>query len=205
VVKKYLLIIMIVFVLLLPGWARAADFEQLRSDAAKIKTLQALFVQKKQLKILSKPLISEGRFFYVAPDAIRWEYLKPLKSVVVFNKGEARRYLMSGGKMVEDKSGSVQAMSIVLGEISNWLGGKFNRNPSFQASLKKGVNVMITLVPVDKNMAGMMEKIEITIAKNTMAIKSVKIIESENAATIIDFRQVEINKAISGSLFQEIK
>ena len=157
------------------------------------------------MKILSKPLISEGRFFYAAPDSFRWEYFKPLRTIVISSKGEAKRYIMSGGKMAEDKSDGVQAMRIVLSEVVNWMSGKFDRNPSFKASLKEGTNTLITLIPEGQNMAGMIEKIEISVAKKSMAIKSVKIIESENAATIIDFSDVEINKAINDSVFQDVE
>ena len=202
--KSSICLAMFLFVLL-PYSAFADEFAQLRKDAANIKTVQAYFVQKKQMKILAKPLISEGRFFYAAPDSFRWEYLKPLRSIVLSNKGEAKRFIMSGGKMVEDKSGGVKAMRIVLDEVINWTSGKFDSNPSFKASLKEGTNTLITLVPVGKNMAGMIEKIEISLAKKTMAIKSVKIIEGENAATVIDFSSVEINKAINDSVFQDIE
>jgi outer membrane lipoprotein-sorting protein len=183
----------------------ADDFAQLRKDAASIKTVQAAFVQKKIMKILSRPLVSEGRFFYAAPDSFRWEYLKPVKSIVLSGKGEAKRYIMSQGKMVEDKSGGVQAMRIVLGEVVNWMSGKFDLNPSFQAAVTEGKNTLITLVPVERNMAGMIEKIEISVVKKSMAIKSVRIIESENAATIIDFSHVEINKAVNASVFQDVE
>jgi outer membrane lipoprotein-sorting protein len=167
--------------------------------------VQASFVQKKQMKILSRPLISEGKFYFATPDYFRWEYAKPLRSIVLSYKGETRRYTMSGGKLVEDKSGGVQAMRIVLNEIVNWMNGKFDQNPSFKASLKEGANTVITLVPTGNNMAGMMEKIEISIIKKSMAIKSVKIIESETAATIIDFSNVEINKPINESIFRDVE
>jgi len=203
--KESLILLPLLLLISIPYAVFADDFEQLRKDAANIKTVQARFVQKKQMKILTRPLISEGRFFYAASDNFRWEYLKPLRSVVISSKGDARRYIMSGGKMVEDKSGGVQAMRIVLGEVVNWMSGKFDRNPSFKASLKEGTNTLITLIPVEQNMAGMIEKIEISVAKKTMAIKSVKIIEGENAATIIDFNDVEINKAINNSVFQDVE
>jgi hypothetical protein len=112
---------------------------------------------------------------------------------------------MSGGKMVEDKSGGVQAMRIVLSEVVNWMSGKFDQNPSFKASIKEGTITEITLIPVGKDMAGMIQKIEISVVKKSMAVKSVKIIESENAATIIDFRDVEINKTINETVFQDIE
>ncbi len=167
--------------------------------------MQARFVQKKLMKILARPLISEGRFFYAAPDSLRWEYLKPLRSVVLSGKGSTKRYIMSGGKMVEDKSGGVKAMSIVLGEITNWMSGKFDGNPSFRATLKEGTNTLITLVPAEQNIAGMIEKIEISVVRKTMVVKSVKIIEGKNAATIIDFSNVEINKGINSSVFQDVE
>jgi outer membrane lipoprotein-sorting protein len=157
------------------------------------------------MKILSRPLVSEGRFYYSAPDSFRWEYIKPLKSIVISYKGETKRFIMSGGKMVEDKSGGVQAMRIVLSEVVNWMSGKFDQNPSFKASIKEGTITEITLIPVGKDMAGMIQKIEISVVKKSMAVKSVKIIESENAATIIDFRDVEINKTINETVFQDIE
>jgi outer membrane lipoprotein-sorting protein len=201
--RIYLILLFMLLFILLPNTATANSFEQLRRDSAGIKTVQARFVQKKQMQILAKPLIAEGRFFYAAPDSFRWEYLKPLRSIVLSGKGYSKRYIMSGGKMVEDKSGGVQAMRIVLSEIANWMSGKFDRNPSFQATLKEGTNTLITLTPSGRNMAGMIEKIEISVAKKTMAVKSVKIIEGENAATIIDFNNVEINKVINNSVFQD--
>jgi outer membrane lipoprotein-sorting protein len=189
----------------LPVSASADSFEQLRKDSANIKTIQARFVQKKFMKILTKPLISEGGFYYVAPDSFRWEYVKPLRSVVVAYKGDTRRYIVSGGKMIEDKTGGMQAMKIVLGEVTGWMSGKFDQNPSFAATLKEGINTQITLTPVGKSMSGMIEKIEITVSKKAAAVKSVKIIENANAYTQIDFTNVEINKGINGSVFQDVE
>jgi outer membrane lipoprotein-sorting protein len=51
----------------------------------------------------------------------------------------------------------------------------------------------------------MIQKIEISVSKKLMAVKSVKIIENENTATIIDFRDVEINKPINETVFQDIE
>jgi outer membrane lipoprotein-sorting protein len=203
---RYLYVLVCSILLLgLPLTVFADNFEQLRKDSANIHTIQASFVQKKSMKILTKPLVSKGRFCYVAPDSFRWEYLKPLRSVVIVYKGETRRYTLSGGKMIEDKSGGAQAMKIVLSEVTGWMSGKFDQNPSFTATLKEGTNTLITLSPAGKSMSGMIEKIEITVSQKTATVKSVKIIESANAATLIDFTNVEINKAINSSVFQDVQ
>jgi len=203
--RYFYILVCSLLILSLPFAASADSFEQLRKDSANIKTIQARFVQKKFMKILAKPLISEGRFYYVAPDSFRWEYLKPLRSVVIAYKDDTRRYILSGGKMIEDKAGGMQAMKIVLGEVAGWMSGKFDQNPSFAATLKEGTNTQITLTPVGKSMSGMIEKIEITVSKKAAAVKSVKIIENANAFTQIDFIDVEINKVISSSVFQDVQ
>lgn len=197
--------LLLMLLLALPICARADDFAGLRKDAARISTISADFVQKKTMKILSKPLVSEGKFYFMQPDFIRWEYSKPVKSVVISGKGATRRYIASGGKMVEDKTGGVQAMKIVLDEVAGWMNGKFDSNPSFTATLKEGVSTVITLTPVEKSMSGMIEKIEITVSRKDMSIKSVRIIESASAETRIDFTHVVINKEINPSVFRDVQ
>lgn len=198
-------LVLLIFLMLSPVGAWADDFEQLRRDSARIQTISADFVQKKIMKILSKPLVSEGKFYYAAPSSIRWEYSKPLKSVVISGKGTTKRYIASGGKMIEDKTGGAQAMKIVLDEVAGWMSGKFDSNPSFTATLKEGSNTQITLTPVGKGMAGMIERIEITVSRKDMSVKSVRIVESATAETRIDFLHVVINKGISPAVFQDVQ
>jgi outer membrane lipoprotein-sorting protein len=96
-------------------------------------------------------------------------------------------------------------MKIVLNEVTGWMNGKFDQNPSFKATINEGTNTKITLTPTEKNMTGMIEKIEITLSKKSATVKSVKIIEGANNFTQIDFDNVEINKAINSSVFQDVE
>jgi len=204
--KLYTFVCIIAGIFLVLGplnYAGANDFEQLRKESANIKTIQAHFVQKKSMKILSRPLISEGRFYYAAPDSLRWEYFKPLRSIVISYKNNTKRYIGSSGKMVEDKTGGAQAMKIVLNEVAGWMSGKFDQNPSFAATINEEANTRITLTPTEKSMTGMIEKIEIILYKKSATVKSVKITESANNFTQINFDNVEINKAINPSVFQD--
>jgi len=198
-------LMVVLMLMLLPSVVRADDFERLRKDSARISTISADFVQKKFMKILSKPLVSEGKFYYAAPDSIRWEYRKPLKSVILSDQGKTRRYIASGGKMIEDKTGGVQAMKIVLDEVAGWMGGRFTANPSFTSSLQEGPATKITLTPVGKSMAGMIEKIEITVSRKDASVQSVRIVEGPTAETRIDFQNVVINQEIQPSVFRDIQ
>lgn len=107
--------------------------------------------------------------------------------------------------MVEDKTGGAQAMKIVLDEVAGWMSGKFDSNPSFTATIQEGSNTVVTLTPAGKGMSGMIEKIEITLSRKDALIKSVRIIESANAETRIEFTHVVINKEITPSVFQDVQ
>ncbi len=202
---KKIFLVLLILLMLVPASVRADNFERLRRDSSRISTISADFVQKKFMKILSKPLVSEGKFYFTAPDSIRWEYRQPIKSVVISDKGNTKRYIASGGKMVEDKTGGAQAMKIVLDEVAGWMSGKFTSNPSFTATLKEGSNTQITLTPVGKSMTGMIEKIEITVTRKDASVKSVRIVENATAETRIDFQHVVINQEIQPSVFQDVQ
>jgi outer membrane lipoprotein-sorting protein len=206
--KLYIFICILAGLFLILGkisYAGENDFEPLRKESAKIKTLQAEFIQKKFMKILSKPLVSEGCFYYAAPDSFRWEYFKPLKSIVIAYKNTTRRYIYADGKMVEDKTGGVQAMKIVLNEVAGWMNGRFDQNPSFKATISKKKNTCITLTPVGESMTGMIEKIEITLAPKEGTVKSVNFFEGADNFTQINFNNVKINTVINTSVFKDVQ
>ncbi len=185
------------------SFALEDDFAKIRRESAGIKTIQADFVQKKFMKILSRPLVSEGRFYYEAPDCLRWEYFKPLKSLVIVRKNQIKRYLYSEGKMIEDQTGGAPAMKMVLNEVAGWMNGRFDQNPSFKTMLSRKANPVITLVPVDKSMSGFVEKIEITLAGSHGVVKSVKIFEGIDNFTQINFVRVQTNTPLDPVVFQD--
>lgn len=56
---------------------------QIAATQANVRTLSAHFRQTKVSHLLKDPSISEGQFFFAAPDRVRWDYQRP-NSFVVF-------------------------------------------------------------------------------------------------------------------------
>ncbi|MBC2712346.1 MAG: outer membrane lipoprotein carrier protein LolA [Desulfosarcina sp.] len=166
-----------------PGWADT--WESIRAAAGNVDAISADFVQEKHLPILARPLVSKGRLFYRRPDSLRWEYTSPVKSVLLMHDGDARRFVQSDQGLVEDASVRLQAMQFVMPEISGWLGGRFQDNPLFDASLH-GTN-KILLVPKDAGMARFIQRIELFMSDRPGVIEKVMIFESEDAFTRMVF------------------
>src|SRR5206468_2156784 len=49
-------------------------------------TLVASFTERKDLKLLAKPVISHGEFYYSRPNHVRWEYKEPDHKVYVITE-----------------------------------------------------------------------------------------------------------------------
>lgn len=200
----FLFYLLVPGLLLVPGYTVRAEsdaFARLREKANRIQTLQADFVQKKQLKILVTPLISEGCFVFKAPDSIRWEYKRPVESILLMHRGEIRRFFRKNGKMVRDSAANIQAMQVVMQNITRWLGGHFDNNPDFTTQLKGN---SIRLTPA-KSMAGIIDHIELILSDSPGMIDRIHIFEDRENHTTIEFKALKINQPLADVVFQEIK
>ncbi len=169
-----------------------------------MKSVAAHFSQKKYLQILTKPLLSNGRFYFQAPDAVRWEYTSPLKSVLLLRQGNIKRYTMGTKGFVLEAGGTMEAMRFVLQEISRWSKGEFTQSEYFTATLKQGQEPQIILTPKEKELATIISRIVVTLAPEKRGfIKSLKIFETEHNYTLFEFTKVQTNVNISERLFLE--
>lgn len=74
----------------LPAAEKAADLtpvEKWISRQAKVKSLAAEFKQSRVLKTVKKPLESTGRFWFAAPNSIRWQSGDPPKIIAAVKNG----------------------------------------------------------------------------------------------------------------------
>jgi outer membrane lipoprotein carrier protein len=182
------------------GWG--STWEELKSAAGTIKSVQAEFVQEKHMKILARPLVSSGLFYFQAPACLRWEYRDPLRNILLMTSEGTERYVGTDSGFVKDAGVNLQAMQVVLDCITQWLEGRFDDNPLFIASLEPGPK--ITLTPRDKSLARMIQRIELLFTNQPGIIESVIIHESLDSFTTLVFKNVVLNPSLDGSIFRKI-
>ena len=182
------------------GWGNT--WREIQSAAGKIDTIEADFTQEKHLKILSKPLVSKGAFYYLAPNSLRWEYTAPFKSILLLHDGKTRRYMHNGSAFTEDTDMNAQGMQVVLQQIALWLGGRFEEDPIFQAALKP--DRVIVLTPREKAFSQMIQHIDLKLSDTPGILKSVTIYEGPDSFTRLLFSNVRINQGIPVILFQKV-
>lgn len=68
------------------GDRMTALLEQIEARQREVRSLEASFVQVKSGGLFLTPETSHGRFFFLAPDRVRWEYVQPARTVLVLGR-----------------------------------------------------------------------------------------------------------------------
>jgi len=195
------IIILLIASYLCIGWADT--LVGIQDKAGEINSVMANFIQEKHLKILSKPLISKGTFYYQIPQSLRWEYTSPFQSILLIHNGNIKRHIKGNDGFIQDSGVELQAMQVVLQEITLWLRGRFNDNPNFNAVLEPGPKIVLT--PKEKSFAAIIQRIELMLSNQPGIIETFLIYENDNSYTKFMFNNVRLNKSLKDSLFQEVR
>lgn len=167
----------------------------------RIESIQADFTQEKHLKILAKPIISTGKLLFQAPGSLRWEYTSPFASILLMHEGKVKRFIKRDGIFQEETGMQLDAMQVVLTEISSWLDGRFTDNELFSVSFPDDKTVELT--PKDQAFGKLIEKIELKLSEQKGLLDQVTITEGPGASTIMRFSNRVLNQAIPARSFTQ--
>ena len=182
--------------------ASAEDWNSLKEPFRNIRSVKAEFLQKRYLKILTKPLLSEGKLFYYIPDSLRWEYLSPLQSVMLQKGNTIQIYNFFEGVWKPERPQAVEATRMVLAEISQWFQGRFDESKAFKHVYSPGPPARVTMVP-GEGINRFIQRIEIFLSVRPGVIDRVEIEEPGGSRTLIEFRNVEINSSFSSEVCEK--
>jgi outer membrane lipoprotein-sorting protein len=201
--KKIIFLSVLVTTALLSAAAvPAQDWTSLREASRNIWSVKADFLQKRTLQILTKPLVSEGKLYFNTPDSVRWEYLNPLRSVMLQKGSTIQVYNFSEGKWKPEITQAVEARRMVLAEISQWFQGRFDESKAFKHTYSPGPPARVTMV-AGEGINKFIQRIEIVLSARPGVIDRVEIEEPGGSRTSIEFRNVEINSRFPSEVFEK--
>jgi outer membrane lipoprotein-sorting protein len=202
--KRLLLLAALSFFIAIPAVQAGAESKGVpvpQAQPVQLRSVQADFIQEKHLKILARPIISTGSFTFQAPQSLRWEYRTPIRSILLMHGGKVRKFVERDGVLAEDKGMRLDAMQVVLAEISNWLDGRFTDNAMFTVSFPKKQTILLT--PKEQGFAALISSIELKLGEQAGLLDKVIIFEGPGAFTSLTFSNRIINKEIPAAVFTQ--
>jgi len=175
---------------------------KLNALTANTQTIQSDFVQEKHLSFLSENIISKGKFAFKNPNLLRWEYAEPINYIIVFN---TKNILISDdGKISSFDTQSNRMFS----EINNMMvgtiqGSLFNDSERFNVKyFESDKQYLLELEPKMSEMKGMLKTIKIFIDKTDNSVASIKMVETSDDYTKIDFLNRKLNQSVNEGTFR---
>jgi len=164
-----------------------------------VESVQADFIQEKNLPILARPLFSTGRFLFQAADSLRWEYFSPLPSVLLMDHGQVRKFVKNNDVFTEEQGMGLDAMQVVLQEITGWLDGEITDTATFHAERRDEKTIVLT--PKKPAFAKIISRIVLIVVDESGLMESVTIHEGENSFTRMVFTNSVLNTTIPAARF----
>lgn len=186
------------------GYKPVADVAAFRTAfaaaAQQTQSIQADFIQEKNLSMLADKIVSKGKFWFKRENRVRMEYSQPSYYLMVMN-----------GKDIFTKDGERSHRTATRG---NKLFGQINRitvdcvqgnvlnNPDFRASVLENARYYrLELTPVAKGMQQYFKAINLTVDKKDHGVTQIEMLEAGGDNTVISFLHKQLNVNIPDAVF----
>lgn len=172
-----------------------------------VETMKGQFVQRKSLSLLQNEVVSKGTMYFKRPQRMVWEYKEPEKNTMIVNGDivwfylpdlkEATRFDLS--QKAEIKS-IFEKMAIGMGQSAEEM--KKSYDVLFLKKVKKSDKniIVLQLIPKDAAISNFFKKIHLWFEEDGALYKT-ELFERNNDMTIIEFKNMKFNTAISDSVF----
>jgi outer membrane lipoprotein carrier protein len=177
--------------------------KSIQQKMSRANTITADFIQIKKSDIFRSSIKSYGKFYMKKPSLLRWEFLKPVKSLLIINKNDLIISDDSGVRKIDISSAS--SIKSVLYNIFFWFDNtKSKLNNNFHVkSQENRLYYTINLKPKSKSIKKFFSKIIISFLKTSGVIKKIVLKESVTSDSVtITFSNIKIGVIIPDRYFK---
>jgi outer membrane lipoprotein-sorting protein len=181
--------------------------QDLQHKMASLGSVYFELTQERHLKLFTEPLQSEGVMLIERPDQIRWETTAPYQSILLGDKKSVAQFEFTDGKWEKLKLGFPQMLQRVMNQMSLMNQGKLDvltGDYAISVATNSGVAV-VTLVPKDESVRGMLSSLEVKMAPDFSATHEVVMHEPNGDFTRIIFHREKRGVKFPPGTFDQAK
>ena len=178
----------------------------LQQKMAGVKSVYLEFTQERVLKLFSDPLKSEGVMLVERPDEIRWETTAPYQTILLGDHNSVAQFEFNDGKWEKLKLGFPQLLQRVMQQMSAMNQGNIGAMlTDYNASVATNTDVVLTFVPKDENVRGMMSSLEVHLPPDLSTTREVVMNEPDGDLTRITFQNEKRDVTFPAGTFDQTK
>jgi outer membrane lipoprotein-sorting protein len=161
--------------------------QELQRKMASVRSVYLEFTQERQLKLFADALKTKGVMLIERPDQIRWETTEPYQSILLANQKSVAQFEFEDGKWKRLRVGFPQ-IKRVMDQMALMHQGKIDAlNADYTISATTNGMTIISLVPKDETVRGVLSSIDIHLLPDLSATREVVMHEPSGDLTRIVF------------------
>jgi outer membrane lipoprotein-sorting protein len=180
----------------------AAFLDRFSASVAEVSVVFSTFEQQRHMALLADPIESSGTIIFETPNRLRWDTVKPYRSVLIANGKDVAQFEEMDGVWKKLNIGYAAAMGKVMDSVALiWRGNLAGQQDQYRFSLKPGEEPVLTLTPSDSGMRKVISAIELHFQKNLASVSRVVLKEPGGDRTVIRLVSQKINPALPKGVF----
>ena len=175
--------------------------QKISKAAQSMTRMQCDFVQTKHMKLLNDNMVSYGKMYYQQNSKLRWEYTSPYTYTFILN--DSKVLLKKGNRNdVIDVNQNKMFKEIARMMMNSVVGKCLTDKKDFKISVAEtSEQYVATLLPQKKDMKQMFSKVILYVNKRQLSIAKVEMQEKKGDNTVIELKNIQLNKNINASVF----
>jgi len=181
--------------------ADAAAFkEQFAKASQSTQSIQADFVQEKELSMLSDKIVSKGKFWFRKENKVRMEYQQPSYYLMIMN---GREIITRDGQKQNKVSARGNKLFEQINRITvDCVQGNVLNNPDFTSKvLENAQYYRLELTPVSKALQQYFKAIQLLVDKKDYSVSQIIMQENGGDNTSISFLHKQLNVPVADAVF----
>jgi outer membrane lipoprotein-sorting protein len=180
-----------------------ALLNSLQKSAGGVNSLSSDLVQEKHLSMFKTVMTSKGRFYFVKPDRLRWEFTSPVASGFILKGENGRRWHQRTGRSENFQISQEPVMKLVSDQLFAWARADFGwLKREYRISVLNDAPAALKLEPRSAAAANFLHHLLINFSPDGRYVRSVEVHEKDGDFTRIKFLNVAVNKPVQADLFQ---
>jgi len=174
---------------------------KLDSLSKNLNSLKSNFTQLKHISVLDEEIKSKGRLLFLKPSNVKWSYYDPFAYEIAIM--DSNFSINNDGKISKSNAESRRLFKEINNIIVGMVDGSILKNQLFESTIYQNNSFYLAeLTPTNSDFKRFISKIYIHFEKTNVMVSTIKLIESSDDFTHIEFNNQEINPAISKPDFQ---
>lgn len=178
--------------------------EYLQEKINTIKTVQATFVQTKQLKLFDRQLVLKGSIALHKPDRMIWHVNEPVSYTMFLDKKHLRQWDEDTRQIQTIDIGNEPAAKEMIRQFNAWLLGEFTAiAKTYETRILQQVPLTLVFIPKPESPVGqVIVNVSMTMGDDLRYIQKLTIEEKTGDVTTVDFHQTRLNETIPDTTWE---